>query len=394
VRPDQARPRLGDGVRVLMLDRGVANPYSRGLVGGLRSIGADVVLAGPAGFEDENVVPVFSRAGVPGQKVSKGLDGVVGVGNLARVLAELRPNVLHFQWGTFHNYAMARTLRPLTSAALVFTVHNPTARDTGYRWQPSMIALADALICHGAALQDELERNHPETAGRISVVRHGNYAHAVQRFSRDEARMRLGLPLDGPVYAFFGQLLERKGVDTLLQAFRRHCEAGRPGTLVLAGAAYGVDLEKLRGLVSGYEDRVAWLTRERDLPAEELDLVVSAATMVVLPFHAATQSGSAVYAMTHGRCVVSTEVGELPALLGGRGLVVPPRDDEALAGALALAVDDPARVEELAARGRSFVESELDWTVLAAQTLRVYAQAIGRRNCSILERPLHKQLPT
>src|SRR5262249_32573850 len=31
----EARPRLGGGFRVVVLDRGVANPYSRGLVGGL-----------------------------------------------------------------------------------------------------------------------------------------------------------------------------------------------------------------------------------------------------------------------------------------------------------------------------------------------------------------------
>src|SRR5262249_8100430 len=162
--------------------------------GGLRNLGSEVVLAGPTGFEDDGVVPVFSRGGVPGQKLGKGVDGGLGVGRLAAGLAQLRPNVLHFQWGTFHNYALARTLQPGTGAAVVFTVHTPTARDTGYRWQPSMIAQADALICHGEGLRDELERNHPETAGRVSVVRHGNYAHAITRVDAAEARARLGLP--------------------------------------------------------------------------------------------------------------------------------------------------------------------------------------------------------
>src|SRR5262249_47300996 len=152
----------------------------------------------------------------------------------------------HFQWGTFHNFAMARTMRAATGAAVVFTVHNPTPRDTGYRLQPAMIALAGELICHREGPRQELGERRPETVGRTSVVTHGNAAQAVGRTAGAAARSALGLPADGPVYAFFGQLLERKGVDTLLKAFRRHCEAGLPGTLVIAGAAYGVDEDALK----------------------------------------------------------------------------------------------------------------------------------------------------
>src|SRR5262249_4673274 len=155
---------------------------------------------------------------------------------------------------------------------------------------------------HGDVVLEELGRQHPEAAGVAAVVPHGSYAHAVQRFDRHEARARLGLPADGPVYVFFGQLVERKGVDTLLDAFRLHCDAGRPGTLVIAGAAYGVDQGALRARIAGHVDRVLWMTDSRDLPAEQLDLAIAAATEVVLPFKSATQSGSAIYAVTHGRC--------------------------------------------------------------------------------------------
>jgi glycosyltransferase involved in cell wall biosynthesis len=369
----------GKGFRVLVLDRGVSNPYSRGLAGGLRANGVRTVLAGAAASGFAGVLPVFSRSGVAGQKARKITDGLVGVPLLAAALVRLRPNVLHFQWGTFHNYALARVLRPLTGAPVVLTVHNPEARDTGYRWQPAMIAHADELICHGEALRADLLRIYPEVEGRLSVVAHGNYAHAIERFERGAARARLGVPDEGPVYTFFGQLSERKGVDTLLRAFRLHCDAGLPGTLVLAGTVIGVDVDRLRALLGPHGGRARWITSQQALPAEQLDLAVSAATQVVLPFHTATQSGSAVYAMTHGRCVVSTLVGELPALLEGRGVLVPPRDEAALAGALALAVEEPERIEELALRGREHVETALDWRGLAGDTLRVYARARAAR---------------
>jgi glycosyltransferase involved in cell wall biosynthesis len=383
--PAEAPP--GTGLRVLVLDRGISNPYSRGLVGGLRDNGVRVALAGAAVSGFEGVLPVFARSGVAGQKVRKLLDALLGIPVMAVSLVQLRPQVLHFQWGTIHSYALARVLRLLTGAPIVLTIHNPEARDSGYRWQPPMIAIADELICHGEALRDMLVRDYPEVESHVTVIAHGNYAHAIERFDRREARARLDLPAEDPVYTFFGQLSERKGIGTLLRAFRLHCDAGLPGTLVLAGTVIDLDLDELKALLGPHQARARWITSVEALPAEQLDLVISAATQVVLPFDHATQSGSAVYAMTHCRCVVSTFAGELPGLLEGRGLLVAPRDAEALAGTLAIAVDDPERIDELAERACQHVETALDWRALAAETLEVYERArAGVRDSSRLRR--------
>jgi glycosyltransferase involved in cell wall biosynthesis len=362
-------------LRVVIFDRSVsANPYSKGLATGLERLGAKVIVAGPARTQYPGGVAVYPRGGVPGLKLEKAIDGVAGLARLARLAAIYRPDVLHFQWATFHNYAIARTLKSLTRARLVFTVHLPEPREGVNRWQGEMVRASDALIVHSSRLRDELISRHPVVEDRVHVVPHGNYEHAIVRHDRAAARHSLRLPAGGPVFSFIGQLVPRKGIDTLVEAFRLHCERGRPGLLVVAGPAYGIDEGPLRRRLEPYPERVRWMTAARDLPAKQLDLVVSAATQVVLPFDktASGVSGSLLFSMTHGRCIVTTAVGENETTLNGHGVVVPPGDAVAVADALQLAVQDPESCDRIGQKARARALAEFDWGRIAALTLPAY----------------------
>jgi glycosyltransferase involved in cell wall biosynthesis len=369
---------MGRSLRVLIFDRSLSNHYTVGLAIGLQRLGADVVIAGPRSSTESFVVPIYPREGITGQKTAKLVETLKGGVHWWRLVRRWQPDVLHFQWSGRPNYAIARASVKLTAAPLVLTVHNPVPR--GEKCQSHMVALSDALIVHGPTLRHELLRRWSVRADLVHVVPQGNHDHAITRYDLVAARQRLGLLQDGPVYAFVGQISPRKGLDTLLSAFRLHCERGYPGTLVIAGRrAYDVDTEALRRSTGPYEQRVCWLTGPAQVPAEQLDLVMSAATQAVLPFHEASQSASVIYAMTHGRCVVTTPLGELPSTIGQNGLLVPPGDQHALAAAFEIAVRDPELCDRLGQAAREFVLAELDWSDIATLTLEVYESALRSR---------------
>ena len=85
-----------------------------------------------------------------------------------------------------------------------------------------------------------------------------------------------------------------------------------------------------------------------------------------------------VEAMAAGLPVVATDIPGYDEVVtdGVDGLLVPPRDAEALAAAAGRVLDDPALAKELAAAGRT-AAARYDWGVIAGRIEDRYAAAIA-----------------
>lgn len=368
-------------MRVLLVDRSITNGYALGLAGGLRANRVDVLVGGPAHSDDPTVTPLYPRTGVPGERVSKTADTLAGMLRFQRLLASRRPDLLHIQWPTGLDAAYAVLAKRAFGIPLAYTVHNPTSRvnqpEPHPETQRRLVALADLVLTHGPLLRERVIHAHPRADHKTFAVEHGSYEHLIgHRHPRAEARAMLDLSADDPVFAFVGQLSPRKGLDILIDVFAEYRWRGHRGTLLIAGTATDPGYErKLRDVASRCESSVRWIVSRSTVSQATLDAVISAATQVTLPFPDASQSGSLILAMTHGRCVVSTAVGEVPRTLGGRGILVAPGKREELIQALELAESAPALCEELGNRARRYALEQLSWTEIGAKTLRLYEGA-------------------
>jgi glycosyltransferase involved in cell wall biosynthesis len=89
--------------------------------------------------------------------------------------------------------------------------------------------------------------------------------------------------------------------------------------------------------------------------------------------------GSAILeAMACRRAVVGTRAGGIPEAVvdGETGLLVSPRDDHALAGAMATLLKDPVRRARMGAAGRARVEAVFSIDALVTGTLGVYTSRL------------------
>ncbi len=157
---------------------------------------------------------------------------------------------------------------------------------------------------------------------------------------------------DGPLVLYAGRLVADKGVEVLARAWRR---VGAEATLVVAGD----------GPLAG---EVAALPRARligALPRRRLAVAYAAADFALLPSIPTPRFKEpwglvCNEAMHQGRPVIATTaVGAVAGGLvvdGRTGLVVPPGDADALAGAISRLVDDRALRTQLGAAAREAVQ--------------------------------------
>lgn len=168
----------------------------------------------------------------------------------------------------------------------------------------------------------------------------------------------MDLAHDERLALFLGLIRPYKGVDVLLDAFARLPEKSR-WRLVVAGEPWGDLNEVLTAQVKkmnlGHRVRLdfGWIQET------EVDQLLRAADLLVLPYRSGTQSAVAPMALSRGVPVLCTDVGGLGEVVenGVSGVLVEPNSPKALADALVSL--EGGRLEGLAAGA---VASSNRWT--------------------------------
>ncbi len=189
----------------------------------------------------------------------------------------------------------------------------------------------------------------------------------------DLERFRETPPPSNPVVMLAARMLWDKGVAEFVAAARL-LRAKRPGLrFVLAGGPdtgnpKTIPVVQLMAWVD--EGIVEWWGHRTDMPS-----VLAQATIVVLPtYYPEGLPKVLLEAAAVGRPIVATDVPGCREFVvhDVNGLLVPPRDVPALAGAILDLLRDPSRASRLAAAALRVVGEEFTEAIVVARTLEIY----------------------
>jgi glycosyltransferase involved in cell wall biosynthesis len=196
----------------------------------------------------------------------------------------------------------------LLGVRLVWTAHNvvphrPVFQDD-VAARCALVSVSELVLAHSSSTLTELAA-FGAVPRRSVVIEHGPISPM-----RPAPDSNLSRPAGAARrFLFFGRVEEYKGVDDLMAAFEG-MPAGVPAHLTLAGHC---DVSELRARleVLGQADNRRITLRLERIPDDEVDALLAAADVVVLPYRRVTTSGTAMLALSHGRPLV---VPTLPGL--------------------------------------------------------------------------------
>jgi len=201
-------------------------------------------------------------------------------------------------------------------------------------------------------------------------ARHGYRARVIRNVvDTTRFRYRERVPLR-PCLLSTRNLESHYRVDTTLRAFALLRDRYPDATLTVAG--YGsqeAPLRRLAGELAGPAVRFVGRVEREAVPAlyDAADIFVNASVVDNQPV-------SVLEALAAGLPVVSTGTGDIPALVrhGDTGLQVPPEDPPAMAAAVTVLLEQPARARDFARRGRELVGA-FAWPRVRQAWAAVYA---------------------
>ena len=296
---------------------------------------------------------------------------LLAMSKLRRAIGRFRPDVVHVQ----HVHLWFSLLLPtLRRYPLVITVHDPVHHvgDVESARTPQRLVhwgyrRADQLITHAEQLKSVLVDDIHLPAARITVIPHvaissdGPDATVAER-GQAVAVLRTHLGVQGP------RVPDPSRAAHLGAGSRRRDRDRRPGR----------GLRKYRRMMVNPS---RFVIDNELIPEERVAQHFGESSVVVLPYIDASQSGVVPIAYSFNRPVVATSVGGLPSVVedGVTGLLVPPRDERALADALVTLLEDDELRHKMGAAGRHKLDREWAPEVIGPQHIDVYERALRSR---------------
>lgn len=302
---------------------------------------------------------------------------------LVHLLSERHYDVVHAHFAFPVGRAATNAIASLARRPkVILTVHGsdvlkiPEMGSWYYREVREALRASDLVVAVSQSIRDRVIELCPDA--RVECLYTGVDC---DRFSRLHTGNEVPwpVPCGAKVVLYVGNLLVTKGLIELLEAF----------SLVRAKLAH----EEIHLVLVGdgpLRTRLSKMSKDMGLsrythfmgaqPNSVIPSIMAKCNLLVLPSHYEGLGMVTVEAQATGLPVIATQVGGIPEVVhdGQSGILVPPRDAQKLADAIARVLSDPELSRKMSLKGREIAKSCFDLYHNAAQLLERYVSLVGK----------------
>lgn len=233
-------------------------------------------------------------------------------------------------------------VRTFTSIKIVYICHDIAPPDGGGPFDRHLarfvLKRGDSFIVHSQGNLQNLRQMLSKNDVHLTV--HPSYDMFSGGCPPDKSEVQARLGVHGRTILFFGFVRLYKGLEYLLQALPEVLK--RLDVQLLIAGEFWIPESYYRQFIDDENVAKHVVIVNRYIPNEEVPYYFAAADVVVFPYVAGSQSGAVQLAYGFGKPVIVTGAGGIADVVkeGKTGLVVPPRNSQALAEAIVRYFED------------------------------------------------------
>jgi D-inositol-3-phosphate glycosyltransferase len=393
-------PKLTSPVMVALLTGGIDRHYACALGKALASAGVDLDVIGneemdTCGMRSFGNVRLLALYAMPQPKhgtLRKLFAYLAVYFRIIRYAAFSSPRTLHILWNykvPYFDRTFLLLYYKFLGKRILFTAHNVNAAerdgvDSVLNRSTLRIQyrLVDHIFVHTESMKEQLARSFGIDQDKVTVIPFGVGDMVPQtRLTPREAKRELGFSDSDRIILFFGRIVGYKGLDLLVDAFRRIAPDDRNYRLIIAGEPMKEaeqHWEEVRKAIESSPMREQVIQEVRYLADSEVETYFKAADLLVLPYKQIYQSGVLFMSHNFGLPVIATDVGTFREGIveGTNGYVCRPDDPEDLAKKIEeyFSSDLYRNLDQGRVRIQDSVRGSHSWNIVAKMVADLYAQ--------------------
>ncbi len=254
----------------------------------------------------------------------------------------------------------------LRSENITHTFHEIGSHQNNITSSPTVnISIRDnsKVILHSYATYQRFISIPYADIDRTTVIHFGKFETSLL-YTKD-IDMNIPLDLRKPTFLFFGMIKPYKGLDNLAEAIKILAPFKDKFNLIIAGKGIDPSLSFFESLSN------CWVYN-KFLKNDEMMHLISICSIVVLPYHSASQTGIIPTISLYGKPAIATSVGAFPEFIknGKNGILIEKDNPVALAEAMQCVIDHPDILSHISSGSAMFGNNDqFDWTYLADKTI-------------------------
>ena len=271
---------------------------------------------------------------------------------LSKTISKFKPDVIYFPFGCVWGPILYPMLKG--TAPIINTVHDPHLHDK-YKSLGEAVFFGlgawSQRFVSGFVILNGKDKVYMENLHKkpVAIIPHAAFNYY--------ATIRSNMPIDEKirkVILFIGRIEPYKGVDVLVEAFRK----SRIDNLKLIIAGGGPIDESTLVEINNNEHIEL---RNRFIPDVEMVGLINSSDFIVLPYKRASQSGVIPMAFALGKTIIATNVGSLSEQIPEGTGVLTNVDAQEIADAIDEFYAEPSKIIEYGKNAKHYAETELTW---------------------------------